>query len=179
MLERIKKAVQCQLFYRGDPVLQIKMLLNILKMHNLVNLEAGHTVRVISVMTILSLIENYTQHGIWSRQSADLAVLEAKLLNSGTPHRDASTLSKYMSTLKVHEYFGGHHREIQFRSSRKGAQSSCSAAHVFQLIERLFIFFGPHNLIHLLYTPPSTVAFPHWRVFIQKQFHTSGHPAVL
>jgi len=45
-------------------VLQIKMLLNILKMHNLVNLEAGHTVRVISVMTILSLIENYTQHGI-------------------------------------------------------------------------------------------------------------------
>lgn len=64
MLERIKKAVQCQLFYRGDPVLQIKMLLNILKMHNLVNLEAGHTVRVISVMTILSLIENHTQHGV-------------------------------------------------------------------------------------------------------------------
>lgn len=62
-------------------------------MHNLVNLEAGHTVRVISVMTILSLIENHTQHGVWSRQSADLAVLEAKLLNSGTPHRDASAAS--------------------------------------------------------------------------------------
>lgn len=61
-------------------------------MHNLVNLEAGHTVRVNSVMTILSLIENHTQHCFWSRQSADLAVLEAKR-NSGTPHRDASAAS--------------------------------------------------------------------------------------